>query len=179
MDLPQTLTLRMNTEQLEAFCRHLATHAPGSEQHLAALTALQSFIAAGAGPDEQARPAYQTARQTLERHIEQARARLLQAGARQLLLALQQRDAAAIAALYRPLSRSGFWEVMTQAAAMLDDDSLAAVAQWARHWLADARQRGEQASGFPDAIDFHKAGIDVAQYTALDDVQRCIGGLLP
>jgi hypothetical protein len=178
MTADDTLTLRYTPEQVEHFCRHLATHAPGSEQHLAALTALQTFLAAGADAGEQARPVYPAVRRVLERHLEQARALLLQHNTQRLLHALQQRDVTAIAALYRPLSRSGFWEMLNHSATALDDTALTALALWARQWVEQARQRGEQASGYPDAIDFHKAGIDVAEFTAMTDVQRCLGALL-
>lgn len=179
MSPDDTLTLRFTPEQVEHFCRHLATHAPGSEQHLAALTALQTFIAAGADAGEQACPTYTSIRQLLELHIEQARAALLQHNLQRLTQALQQRDVTAIAALYRPLSRSGFWEILGHCAATFDATSLTALTHWSRQWVEQARRRGEQASGFPDAIDFHKAGIDVAEYTAMTDVARCLEGLLP
>ncbi|WP_127475112.1 hypothetical protein [Sulfurivermis fontis] len=170
-----TLTLRYTPEQVEHFCRHLATHAPGSEQHLAALTALQTFIAAGVDAGEQARSPYLAIRQVLERHLEQARTLLLQHNTQRLLHALQQRDVSAVAALYRPLSRSGFWEALTYATAELEGPALAALAVWATAWVTDARQRGEQASGCPDAIDFHQAGIDVTEYSAMNDIQRFFG----
>lgn len=179
MSTDDTLTLRYTPEQMEHFCRHLATHAPGSEQHLAALTALQTFIATGADAGVQARPVYMAIRQLLERHIEQARATLLQKNMQRLTQALLQQEVTAIAALYRPLSRSGFWEILSRSAATFDDPTLATLAHWSRQWVAQARQRGEQASGFPDAMDFHKAGIDVAEYTAMTDVARCLAGLSP
>lgn len=178
MTADDTLTLRYTPEQVEHFCRHLATHAPGSEQHLAALTALQTFLAAGADAGEQARPVYLAIRQTLERELEQARAALLQHNVQRLAQALRRQDIGAIAALFRPLSRSGFWEAMTRAADALDDATLAALAQWSRQWVEEAKRRGEQASGYPDAIDFHKAGIDVSEYTAMSDVQRFTAGLM-
>lgn len=177
MNAADTLTLRFSTEQTERFCRHLASHAPGSEQHLAALTALQTFIAAGADAGEQARPVYQAVRRMLEQELDQARAALLQHNIRRLSAALNQHDVVAIAAIYRPLSRSGFWEVLTHSAATLDAAALGALAQWARQWVQEAKRRGEEASGFPDAIDFHKAGIDVGEYTAMNDVQRFSEGV--
>lgn len=177
MTTADTLTLHLGVAQLDSLCHHLASHAPGSEQHLAALTALQTLIAASADAGEQARPLYQEVRHTLERHIEQVREGLLQQRAQHLAQALRQRDVAAIAALYRPLSRSGFWEALGRAAPQLDAATLAALAPWARHWVDTARQRGEQASGFPDALDFHQAGIDVVEYTAMNDVLRFAASL--
>ncbi len=179
MTSPDVLLLHFTAEQVEGFCRHLASHAPGSEQHLAALTALQTFIASGADAGEQVRPVYHAVRQTVERHLEQARAVLMQQNVRHLTHALEQRNVSAVAALYRPLSRSGFWEALTCAAEAFDDTTLSVLAHWSRQWVEEAKRRGEQASGFPDAIDFHKAGIDVAEYTAMSDVQRFTAGLLP
>jgi len=176
MTSSDTLLLHFTLEQVEGFCRHLASHAPGSEQHLAALTALQTFIAAGADAGEQARPVYQAVQQALEQQQEQARSTLLLHNVQRLAQALQRRDVSIIASLYRPLSRSGFWDVLTQCAETWDEAALADIAGWARHWVQDAKHRGEQASGFPDAIDFHKAGIDVVEYTAMSDVQRFTAG---
>lgn len=179
MTASDTVVLRYTPEQVEQICRHLAVHAPGSEQHLAALAALQTFIAAGADAGEQARPAYQAIRHTLQQAQEQARAALLQRNVHQLTLALMQRDVAAIAVLYQPLSRSGFWEALTHATVEFEEPTLAALAVWATEWVTDARQRGEQASGCPDAIDFHQAGIDVIAYSAMNDIQRFFGERQP
>jgi deoxyribodipyrimidine photolyase len=179
MTSPDVLSLHFTVEQVEGFCRHLASHAPGSEQHLAALTALQTFVASGADAGEQARPVYQAIRQAVERHLEQARAVLMQQNVQRLRQALEQRNVSAVAALYRPLSRSGFWEALTRAAGAFDDTALSDLARWSRQWVEEAKRRGEQASGFPDAIDFHKAGIDVTEYTAMSDVQRFTAGRLP
>lgn len=178
MTTDTTLTLRYTPDQVAQFCRHLALHAPGSEQQLAALTTLQSFIAAGADAGAQAGPTYQAILLTLQQAQDQARATLLQRNVERLAAALRQQDVVAIATLYRPLSRSGFWEVLTHAASGFDGAAQTALAQWAQAWVSDAKQRGEQASGFPDAIDFHKAGIDVVEYNAMSDIQRYTEGLL-
>lgn len=175
----EPLTLRYTAAQMERFCRHLATHAPGSEQHLAALTALQSFIAAGADAGTQAGPAYQEVRRMLDLAQEQARAALLQQTEKRLTRALQQRDVGAVAAIYRPLSRSGFQQALAGALHALDAAAATDIGRWVQEWVDDARRRGEQASGFPDAMDFAAAGIDVGEFTAMHDVQRCMTAARP
>ena len=46
------------------------------------------------------------------------------------------------------------------------------IARWASHWSGDARHKAEQASGYPDALDFNTAGIAIEEFQAMLDVSR-------
>lgn len=162
------LTLHLTPAGVEAYCGRLAAQLTDHQRRLAALTSLSTFIATFTDAGGQSGEAYREVRAIIERHAEQARAALLAQNAAALGEALATRNVAAVAGLYRPLSRSGFQEVLERTA-MLQPAALAA---WCRQWLAEARRRGEEASGYPDAIDFHKAGIDVAEFTAMEDLNR-------
>ncbi|MFA5626371.1 MAG: hypothetical protein WCX90_00960 [Thiohalomonadaceae bacterium] len=170
----QKLKLQITAKQLEQLCRHLAVHNPDSEHYLAMLTALQTFIAAGADAGVQAEAIYTSIRTQLLDEQERVRTQLLQQKAQSLLKALQNQNINAIATLYQSLSRSGFWEILQESLACLDEHTHAALARWVNDWVQQTRQRGEQASGYPDAIDFAKADINIAEYTAMCDLQKCI-----
>lgn len=166
------IPLHLTTERVEAFCGRLAAQLHDHERRLAALHSLQTFIATAIDAREQNRPAYAAIREVLDRHAEQARAALLAHKSADLKRALHLRDAAALARLNRTLSRNGFWNTLAMTIDALPAAESSALADWATRWLNDARSRGEAASGFPDAIDFNKAGIDVAEYAAIGDLNR-------
>jgi hypothetical protein len=50
-----------------------------------------------------------------------------------------------------------------------------ALRTWASDWLTQTRQRAQQASPYPDAIDFRAAGLDVSEYSAMTDLGRFLG----
>lgn len=164
------ISLRLGHAQLDALCRRLLSHSTRAEQALAGLVALQSLLALSAEPATQASNDYHTLKGLLDDYTEQARQRLLEESASRLATALAAQDCAAIAALYGPLSRSGFAAILEQALERLNAAQLQALAQWVRHWLGDARTRGEAASGCPDAIDFAGANIDVLEFNAMSDM---------
>jgi hypothetical protein len=43
---------------------------------------------------------------------------------------------------------------------------------WALAWYSDAKSRALAASGYPDALNFHQAGISPQEYAAMDDVSN-------
>ena len=44
------------------------------------------------------------------------------------------------------------------------------IAEWVISWAGEAKQQAEKASGYPDALDFKKADIDIEQYQAMTDI---------
>lgn len=164
------LTLQLDPERVDAFCRRLAEHTPSPEQALAGLTAMQSFLADATGPAEQESEAYRIIRQSLASRLESVRDRLVGETAARLKTALAARDATAVAQIYRPLSRSGFWAALEVLAPRCTAAEMDEFADWAGEWMVLAKSKGEAASGYPDALDFGKAGIDVGEYVAMTDV---------
>ncbi len=57
----------------------------------------------------------------------------------------------------------------------LDAAAWGEIRRWASGWLIQAKQRAQQASPYPDAIDFKAAGIDVSEYAAMTDLARYLG----
>ncbi|MDA8093171.1 MAG: hypothetical protein M0T84_04535 [Betaproteobacteria bacterium] len=174
----ESITLHLTAERVEAFCSRLAVQLRDHERRLAALHSLQTFIATAIDTPTQNAMGYKAIRDVVDRHAEQARAALLARKGADLKEALDSRDAEALARVYRTLSRNGFWNTLAITIDGMHPADSSALADWAAQWLKDARNRGEAASGFPDAIDFNRAGIDVAEYAAIDDLNRYLTGAL-
>jgi len=175
MSADDDISLRLTTARLRALCEHLVQDSARTEQALAGLVALQSLLATSAEPATQASAGYRRLKQLLDTYTEQTRQRLIQQGAVRLAAALTTRDSAAIAAIYAPLSRSGYAAAVEQALRLLSRSDGEQAAEWVHDWHRTAKMRGEVASGYPDAIDFAGAGIDVMEFTAMTDMLRIIG----
>lgn len=169
------ITLQLTAHGVDTYCRELARRSPTPEKRVAALDALITFLATQTEPGEQARAEFVAIRQTLLDHFEQARAALLDERARRLQQALQFRQLPDITNLYASLSRNAFWLLLGRMEQQLDPAALDSVRRWVSGWLSQARQRAEQASSCPDAIDFKAAGIDVSEYSAMTDLGRFLG----
>lgn len=175
MSPTDAITLQLTRHTIDAYCRELARRAATLEKRVAALDALLTFIASQADAGEQAKAEYLAIRQTLLGHFEQARAALLAERGEQLRQALQAQRLPQLTTLYGALSRDAFWNLLGEAAQQLDAASLAAVRSWAAGWLLQARQRAQQATPYPDAIDFNAAGIDASEYLLMSDLCRALG----
>jgi hypothetical protein len=169
------ITLQLTAHGVDAYCRELARRSPTPEKRVAALDALVTFISTQTEPGEQARAEFLSIRKTLLDHFEQARAALLDERARRLQQALQARQLPDITSLYISLSREAFWSLLGCMEQQLDPAALDSVRHWVAGWLIQARQRAEQASSCPDAIDFKAAGIDVTEYLTMTDLGRYLG----
>ena len=130
-----------------------------------------AFGRAAHGTDE-----YEAIEQIIQTHAESTRQQLLQEKTAALVEVLRDRNAHELAAIHTPLSRNGFHHIFQEAVTRLNDAELAAARVWAGDWVREARQRAEQASGYPDALDFIKAGIRIEEYQAMSDVSRFFGG---
>jgi len=171
MDAPK-LVLSLTAEGLDAYCRELIRLAPNGGHALAGLVALQSFVTEMAEPGSCINPAYKAAQSVIETHVATTRQRLLNESADGLARAMREADLQAVANIHASLSRNGFWQAAQQAIQKLDENELAAAVAWAKSWCREAKQRAEAASGYPDALDFKKAGIVPEEYTALVELAR-------
>ncbi len=169
------ITLQLTAHGVDAYCRELARRSPTPEKRVAALDALITFISSQTEPGEQAKAEFLAIRKTLLDHFEQARAALLDARAERLQQALQARHLPDIATLYTTLSRDAFWTLLGLVEQRLDTAAMDALRSWASGWMTQAKQRAQQASPYPDAIDFKAAGVDASQYLAMTDLCRYLG----
>jgi hypothetical protein len=173
---PAPLTLSLTAAWLDGYCRDLVRRTSVPEKRVAALDALQTFIAVAADAGAQATSGYTAIRETLAHHLEQARAELLREAGEKLTAALRDQQLAPAAALYTALSRDAFWQLLKQVEAGLDPQATADLAAWCRHWLAQTQQAAAAHSPYPDAIDFKASGIDVTSYLMMCDLNKFFGG---
>lgn len=166
----EKLTLLLSSEQADAHCRTLVMQNRHSGQALAALVALQSFIAATANPVNKNGDVFQNIQRILEQHIATARKRVMEDNLARLLGALGEQNLGDIQSVHAALSRNGFHQTVLAAIQQLPDEALLSAATWVAEWHSDARTRAEAASPYPDAMDLGGAGISPARFAAMSEL---------
>lgn len=175
MHSTDAITLQLTARGIDAYCRDLARRTPTLEKRVAALDALTTFISTQADAGEQAKAEFSAIKQTLLDHFEQAREALLSERAQRLQQALLAHHLPQLATLYTSLSRDAFWTLLGRIEQQLDSVALQSLRSWAREWMSQAKQRAQQASPYPDTIDFSAAGIEPSEYLAMTDLCRYLG----
>lgn len=166
----EKLVLLLSAEQADAHCRTLVMQNRHPGQALAALVALQSFLAAIANPDNKTGDVYQNIKQVLEQHIATARKRVMEDNLARLLGALGEQNLGDIQSVHAALSRNGFHQTALAAIQQLPDAALRSAATWVANWHHDARKRAEAASPYPDALNLSGAGISPAHFAAMSEL---------
>lgn len=166
----EKLTLKFSLEQADDYCRTVRENTRLPAQALAALSAVQSFVAATADPGQQATPAYQDLRRRLEEHLAAARAKVMEDNLALLIPALTEHNQCDILRVHAALSRNGFHQTVLAAIQRLSDMALLEAANRVADWVRGARARAEAASGFPDALDLHGAGIAPELWAAMTEL---------
>ena len=168
-----TVELRIDETSLETFCRKLINRSRDIAKTQDSLATLESFIAVF-GKSQQGTADYRSIESKIRSFVEQCRQQLLVQRTEELSKALAQRDLSWVTAIHDPLSRDGFHQIMQTIIERLGEEELSLIANWARGWSRDARKKAERASGYPDALNFVKAGVDVREYQAMLDVGQCL-----
>lgn len=166
------ITLLLAPGNVEAQCLEAIRQSRNASHALAALIALQSVISATAHPSDRHTPAYDAVKAVVEKHAAEIRKQILAEHADALTGAIRQRNCPEIARIHSALSRNGFWQAAQHALQQFDQGELDAAAAWARDWCGNAKSRAQAASGFPEALDFRKAGISPAEYAAMTEVGK-------
>ncbi|WP_303905395.1 hypothetical protein [Thiohalomonas denitrificans] len=169
MRADQPFRLTITPDGIDAFCERLRRSSATARRAVAGLAALQTFLAETAGSGDKASSTYPAIRDRIAGHLEAASQAVIDQAANSLVEAVQQRDPAAVAAVHRNLSRSGFHQALGRAETS-GSFGAATPAAWAIKWCSEAERRAEAASGYPDAFDFSTAGISLEQYTAMRDL---------
>lgn len=172
--MTQILQLTLTADGIDKHCCELKAQARNPAHLLTALMALQTLITTYAPPGDQAAPAYRDIQATLERHAAIARENLLQETASMLQTALATQDRYAIVRAHGSLSRNGFWQAVALAAQQAGSEHLARAAGWLETWCQQEKQRAQDASPYPDCLDFKAAGIDQQEYAAMDEARRAL-----
>ena len=164
-------SLVIDSDKLNTFCEQLLKRSRNKEKTHDSLVTLETFItrfcAASHGSDE-----FQQIISIVHRHSNNTRQLLLSQKAEQLVAALRNLDISAITVIYLPLSRNGFYEILQDIASRFSELELSIIAEWSQQWLNYSKHKAQQASDFPDAPDFTKAGISLQEYQAMSDVER-------
>lgn len=169
--------LTLSADNIERYCQELARYQARPERRIAAIDALRTFIGVMASPGEQAKPEFAAISDTLSRHFEQARANLLTSQCDLLVQALTERSLLSVVSLYTVLSRDAFWQLLKQATSVLEPSVALQATQWCGDWLLRAKTRSAAVCPYPDTIDFKAAGIEVAEYTAMQDILHFFAAL--
>lgn len=166
------ITLLLDPDNIETQCQETIKQARNAGHALAALIALQSFIAATIHPAHRSTPAYEAVKAVVEKHMVEIRMRVLADNAGALAQAMRKKNRQEIAHIHAALSRNGFWQAAQQAISLLDTGDFASTAAWAKDWCREAKELAQAASGFPDALDFRKAGIAATEYAAMTEISN-------
>jgi hypothetical protein len=170
MNEKNEISLLLTPVTAETQCLETIKQARNASHALAALIALQSFILATAHPSDRFTPAYDAIKAVVEKHAAGIRIQILAEHSEALAEAIRQRSPQEVARIHAALSRNGFWQAAQQAMQQLGADELAAAAAWASDWCLTAKNSAEAASGYPDALDFSKAGIAATEYAAMTEI---------
>lgn len=170
----QSITLLLSPETIQAQCQFAIQQARNTSHALASLIALQTFIGATAQPDDRESPAHRAIREVIAGQANILREQLMAEHALNLSAGMRTKDCAGITRIYDELSRNGFWQVAQIATARLNAAELLKAKKWLSAWCEDARTRALAASGYPDALNFQKAGISAKEYAAMTDTNKYI-----
>ena len=169
----QPIKISISSTDLESFCNKLLKRSRDITKTHDALVTLESFISifgqASHGTNE-----YQLIDSTIEKITEKSRNLLLEKNTQDLITSLKQCNVASLTNIHTPLSRNGFYQILQIAISKLTDDDIRLVMIWSGNWVKEARQLAEEASGYPDAMDFKKAGISIEEFHAMSDIDRVL-----
>ena len=169
----QPIKLSISATDLEIFCNKLLKRSRDITKTHDALVTLESFISifgqASHGTNE-----YRLIESTLKKITEKSRALLLEKNTQDLIKSLEQCNVISLANIHTPLSRNGFYQILQTAISKLTDDDIRLLMIWSANWVKEARQLAEEASGYPDAMDFKKAGISIEEFHAMSDIDRVL-----
>jgi len=166
------ISLLLSPEIIRAQCLFAIKQARNTSHALATLIALQTFVVSTAQAADRETPALRAIKEIIETHAATLREQLLSDKTLALTHALRAQDCAAITNIHEDLSRNGFWQAAQVAIGELDAAKRAEAKVWAQAWCADAKARALAASGYPDALNFQKAGISVKEYAAMTDINN-------
>ncbi len=175
MNSVEQIRIELGAAWVDEYCGELARSVSSLEKRLAALDAISTFIATAASPAEQVKPSYTRIRTTLSHHFELALQALMQERGERIVRALGTQDISQLSTIFHGLSRESFWQLLEQAEAVMEEREWQKVVSWSQQWMQQAKQRAEDASPYPDAIDFKAAGIAVTEYATMSDLSKFCG----
>ena len=167
------INLRGTADSLRRFCQEVAIGPANTNRKHAAFMALEAFISRYAGADAHTK-AYRSVQEIVEGFSSETRSQLLAENARSLGSALAKRELAVVARIFASVSRNGFRQLLLRTVSGMSAEQLADTRQWVTDWCTSAKSRAEQASGYPDALDFRNIDITLIEYTALTATKKIL-----
>jgi hypothetical protein len=164
-----SLAMQVSDKQLDSFCKKFINRSRNMANTHEALMVLEAFISAFSS-DSLAADNYKKIQQILTLYSDKTREQLMSEKTQQLTQGLLTQNMPLLSDVYCSLSRNGFYQILSKAIDPISPTKRAAIAQWVIGWAEDARQKAEQASGYPDALDFKKANINIEHYQAMTDI---------
>lgn len=172
------IALLLTPDATEIQCLEAIKQARNTSHALAALITLQSFISAAVRPADRHTPAYEAVKTTIEKYTIATRAKILAENANTLATAILQRNQPEIARIHAALSRNGFWQAAQQAISQFRPDDLTTSDAWVKEWCNEAKMQAQVASGYPDALNFSKAGIAATEYAAMTEISHYLSDVI-
>lgn len=164
-----SLSLKLDAKQLDAFCKKIISRSRNTANIHEALNVLEAFVSTFSS-DSQGSDNYQDIQDCLKSYSAKTRDKLMHEKMLQLQQGLQQHNITLLANVYNSLSRNGFYQILSNATELIERNNIPEIAHWVINWSEDAKQKAEQASGYPDALDFKKANINIEEYQAMSDI---------
>jgi len=169
MNEAEPLLLKLNSKELDAFCKKIISRSRNTANIHEALIVLEAFISSFSS-DSHGADNYKNLQNTLKLQSDKTREKLMVEKTHQIEQGLLTQNIIVLAEVYCSLSRNGFYQILTHATDMIDHTKISSIAEWAIVWANDSKQKAEEASGYPDALDFKKANINVEHYQAMTDI---------
>lgn len=168
-----SISIKISTTELDDFCQKILQRSRDITKTHDALITLESFIAIFGRPAHGTKE-YQMIESTIKRITEFSRQEMLKQNTLHLIEALKSCNAKLLASIHTPLSRNGFYQILQTAIEKLSDDDIRLTMLWSANWVKEARELAQQASGYPDALDFKKAEISIEEFQAISDIDRVL-----
>ncbi len=168
-----SINITIGSAELKKFCQNFLNRSQDINKAHHTLVALETFISVF-GKSAHGTPEYQAIASSIKEMTDQSRHVLLEKNTHDLIKALSQCNVIALSAIHTPLSRNGFYQILQTAIRQLSDDDIRLIMIWSENWVKEAKQRAENASEYPDAPDFLKAGISIEEYQSMIDIDRVL-----
>ena len=177
--MEEEVRLRLTQKSLERFCDQLAERSRSPQSTLAALAALDSLLTHATHPDDMAREPFEVLKRMLAERAEGLRGAVIEESAERLTAAMIGRSAKEVTRIHEALSREGFWKCARRAVEQMDAEASRETSAWVADWCDESRRRSAEASPYPDALNFRKAGIEPAHYTAMEELRNALAAPRP
>jgi len=168
-----SINITVDADKLNDFCQKLLERSRDISKTHDALITLETFISVFGRPSH-GTAEYKTIEDTINKITEFSRQALLKKSTSELIDALKLCDAKSITSIHTPLSRNGFYTILQTSIENLSDDDIRLLMLWSGNWVKEATEMAEEASGFPDSMNFKKAGISIEEFHAISDIDRVL-----